>query len=36
MLPGRGVSAVIDGKQILAGNLELLKENGGFSQAIRR
>ena len=26
MLPGRGVSAVISGKRILAGNLELLKE----------
>ena len=32
MLPGRGVSAVISGKQILAGNLELLKGEGGFSQ----
>ena len=30
MLPGRGVSAVISGKQILAGNLELLKEKAVF------
>lgn len=26
MIPGRGVSAVVDGKKVLAGNLELLKE----------
>ena len=30
MLPGRGVSAVISGKRILAGNLELLKEKAVF------
>ena len=30
MLPGRGVSAVISGKWILAGNLELLKEKAVF------
>ena len=30
MLPGHGVSAVISGKQILAGNLELLKEKAVF------
>ena len=30
MLPGRGVSAVISGKHILAGNLELLKEKAVF------
>ena len=30
MLPGRGVSAVISGKKILAGNLELLKEKAVF------
>lgn len=28
MIPGRGVCAVVDGKKILAGNPELLKENG--------
>ena len=28
MIPGRGVAASIDGKRILAGNAELLKENG--------
>ena len=28
MLPGRGVSAVIDGKTILAGNLKMLNESG--------
>ena len=28
MIPGRGVCAVVDGKQILAGNPELLKEHG--------
>lgn len=28
MLPGRGVRAVIEGKEILAGNQELLRENG--------
>lgn len=28
MIPGRGVSAKIDGKQIFAGNPELLQENG--------
>ena len=28
MLPGRGVRARVEGKQILAGNLELLKEHG--------
>ncbi len=28
MLPGRGVSARVEGKQILAGNLELLHEHG--------
>ena len=28
MLPGRGVSAAIDGKTVLAGNLELLLEHG--------
>ncbi len=28
MLPGRGVSAAVDGKTVLAGNLELLRENG--------
>ena len=27
MIPGRGVKAVLDGKNILAGNTELLKEN---------
>lgn len=30
MLPGRGVLAVLEGKRVLAGNLELLKENGIF------
>ena len=30
MLPGRGVSTVISGKRILAGNLELLKEKAVF------
>ena len=28
MIPGRGVCAVVDGKKVLAGNPELLKENG--------
>ncbi len=28
MIPGRGVAANIDGKRILAGNAELLRENG--------
>ena len=28
MLPGRGVSAQVEGKQILAGNPELLHEHG--------
>ena len=28
MLPGRGVKAVIQGKEILAGNPELLQEEG--------
>lgn len=28
MIPGRGVCAVVDGKKTLAGNPELLKENG--------
>lgn len=28
MLPGRGVSAIVCGKRILAGNRELLRENG--------
>lgn len=28
MIPGRGVAASIDGKRILAGNAELLRENG--------
>ncbi len=28
MLPGRGVSATLNGRKILAGNLELLAENG--------
>ena len=28
MIPGRGVCAVVDGKMVLAGNPELLKENG--------
>ena len=28
MLPGRGVSAVVDGRAVLAGNLELLRERG--------
>ena len=28
MIPGRGVCAVVDGKKVLAGNPELLQENG--------
>ena len=28
MLPGRGVSARVEGRQVLAGNLELLREHG--------
>ena len=28
MIPGRGVSAQVEGQQILAGNLELLHEHG--------
>lgn len=28
MLPGRGVSATVSGKEVLAGNLQLLAENG--------
>ena len=30
MIPGRGVCAVVDGKMVLAGNPELLKENGVY------
>ena len=41
MLPGRGVSAVVDGRQVLAGRAELLSEsgavvNGGMSAAASR
>lgn len=28
MIPGQGVSAKVDGKAVLAGNLEMMKENG--------
>ena len=39
MIPGRGVSAVADGKKILAGNLKMMDENGIsdtiFSEAAR-
>lgn len=28
MIPGRGVSAAVDGKKVLAGNREMLKDNG--------
>ena len=28
MLPGRGVSAAVDGRRVLAGNPRLLAENG--------
>ena len=35
MIPGRGVSAVVDGKMIFAGNMEMMKENKmAFSQDI--
>ena len=33
MIPGRGVSAVVDEKHILAGNLELLREQGAMPDA---
>ncbi len=33
MIPGRGVSAVVDEKHILAGNLELLREQGALPDA---
>lgn len=33
MIPGRGVSAVVDEKHILAGNLELLREQGVLPDA---
>ena len=35
MIPGRGVSAVVDGKMVFAGNMEMMKENKmAFSQDI--
>lgn len=35
MIPGRGVSALVDGKMIFAGNMEMMKENKmAFSQDI--
>lgn len=33
MIPGRGVSAVVDEKHILAGNMELLREQGALPDA---
>ena len=33
MIPGRGVSAVVDEKHILAGNLELMREQGALPDA---
>ena len=35
MIPGRGVSALIEGKMILAGNMEMMAENKiSFNQDI--
>lgn len=34
MIPGRGISAMVDGKHVVAGNREILKEYGIFTEGV--